>query len=413
MAAEPSNPASPRRSRADIVDALRIWALLGVFIVNFVSYPGTPMSTPIGSPNPANSSFALGIHAFIATVFQGKSYPLLMFLFGYSFALSMRSLSSASSLEAALLHRKGRMQILLALALVHGLFVYMGDILTSYAVCGLILLRWGRRPMHSLMRALKIVLVIWCMSYLVITVAAAGYTYSQLDEPIVAPDAAATFAGVTSWLAFLRLNAMAYAGNAIFMLLFFLPELLALSLAGFICGRLRLLERPQRWTPLLRCLRFWGLTIGIPLCIGYGLLAWKVLGERPVFEGMLLAMGTLTGPPVLAGLLAAIALAWPKGGWAWLRALAPAGRNTLSMYLGLSILMALCLSGPGLGWGQRLDSSGLFGLALLVYVLALCWAWASGVRGQLGPFERLISAASRRLDARRAPQRAQSTLPPA
>ena len=138
-----------------------------------------------------------------------------------------------------------------------------------------------------------------------------------------------------------------------------------------------------------------------------------MLGERPVFEGMLLAMGTLTGPPVLAGLLAAIALAWPKGGWAWLRALAPAGRNTLSMYLGLSILMALCLSGPGLGWGQRLDSSGLFGLALLVYVLALCWAWASGVRGQVGPFERLISAASRRLDARRAPQRTQSTLPPA
>ncbi|HET7772367.1 MAG TPA: DUF418 domain-containing protein, partial [Burkholderiaceae bacterium] len=73
----------------------------------------------------------------------------------------------------------------------------------------------------------------------------------------------------------------------------------------------------------------------------------------------------------------------------------------LSMYLGLSLMMALLLSGAGLGWGQRLDSSGLLGLALLIFALALCWAWASAARSQLGPFERLVNTASRRLDARR------------
>ncbi|KPF68026.1 hypothetical protein IP84_11285 [beta proteobacterium AAP99] len=411
MAAEPTPLPPAKRSRAEIIDALRVWALLGVFVVNFVSYPGTPMSTPLGQPVPADSGLALAIHSLIAALFQGKSYPLLMFLFGYSFALSMRTIRSTDSMDAALAHRKGRMLVLLGMGIVHGLFVYMGDILTSYAICGLILLRWGRRSMTSLLRVFKIVLVVWLVSYVLINLAAAGYTYSQLDEPLVSPDPASTFRGVTDWLMFMRLNAGAYAGNTVLMLLFFLPELLALCLAGFICGRLRVLEQPQRWTRLLERARFWGLLIGIPLGLTYGALAWHVLGSRPIFEALLLGMGTLTGPPLLAGLMAAIALAWPHGGWPRLRALAPAGRNTLSMYLGLSLLMALLLSGAGLGWGQRLDSSGLFGLALLLYALALCWAWASAHRDQSGPFERLINAASRSLDARRQAKLERSSAP--
>ena len=389
------------RSRAEIIDALRIWALLGVFVVNFVSYPGTPMSTPLGQPLPTDSTLALAIHSLIAALFQGKSYPLLMFLFGYSFALSMRAIRHADSIEHALLHRKGRMQILLALGVMHGLLIYMGDILTAYAVCGLILLRWARRPMASLLRIFKGVLVIWAVSYLLINLAAAGYTYWQLDEPLIAPDPASTFRGVEGWLAFLRLNATAYVGNTFFMLLFFLPELLALCLAGFICGRLRVLEQPQRWTLLLTRMRRWGLVIGLPMAVAYGALTWHVLGERPVFESLLLGVGTLTGPPLLAGVMASVALAWPTGGWRWLRSLAPAGRNTLSMYLGLSLLMALLLSGAGLGWGEQLNSGGLFGIALFIFGLMLCWAWTSAYRGRSGPFERLINALSRRLDARR------------
>ncbi|MFC3146038.1 DUF418 domain-containing protein [Piscinibacterium candidicorallinum] len=401
MAAESARLPAPKRSRAEIIDALRIWALLGVFVVNFVSYPGTPMSTPIGQPLPADSTLALAIHSLIAALFQGKSYPLLMFLFGYSFALSMRAIRSADSLEFALGHRKSRMLILLALGIIHGLFVYMGDILTSYAICGLILLRWGRRSVTSLLRILKVLLGIWAVSYVAINVAIAIYTYNKLEEPVIAPDPTSTFAGVDAWLPFLELNSIAYVVSTVLMLPLFLPQLLALCLAGFICGRLRVLEQPQRWTRLLEQARFWGLLIGIPLGLTYGVLAWHVLGSRPAFEALLLGMGTLTGPPILAGLIAAIALSWPHGGWPRLRALAPAGRNTLSMYLGLSLLMALLLSGAGLGWGQKLDSSGLFGLALLLYALALCWAWASAHRGQSGPFERLINAASQRLDARR------------
>ncbi|HET7773670.1 MAG TPA: hypothetical protein VFK82_07585, partial [Burkholderiaceae bacterium] len=215
MAVEPARPTAHGRSRADIIDALRIWALLGVFVVNFVSYPGTPMGTPIGTPNPADSTFALGIHAFIAATFQGKSYPLLMFLFGYSFALSMRSMRGTQSLVEALAHRKGRMLVLLGLGMAHGLLVYMGDILTAYAICGLILLRFARRSTRELLRTLKVLLALWAVSFVLIQLASSAFIFSQLGEPVVAPDPALSFAGVGSWAAFLGLNSLTYVQNTV------------------------------------------------------------------------------------------------------------------------------------------------------------------------------------------------------
>lgn len=151
-----------RLPREPLADALRALALAGVLAVNAQSYTTGPWGTPLGVPLPADSAFAALAHAAVAAVFQGKAYPLLAFLFGYAFALSARERGPGFAA-----HRTRRMGRLLALGLAHGLLVFSGDILTAYALCGMVLLHAAGWRLRTLRRAClgasAVALLMWAL----------------------------------------------------------------------------------------------------------------------------------------------------------------------------------------------------------------------------------------------------------
>lgn len=74
----------------------------------------------------------------VALLFETKFYLLFSFLFGYSFTLQM---AAAERAKAGFVPRMLRRQLaLLALGLVHGALLYYGEILSTYALLGLVLL---------------------------------------------------------------------------------------------------------------------------------------------------------------------------------------------------------------------------------------------------------------------------------
>lgn len=368
-------------SREPLVDGLRVLALAGVLVVNATGYASGPYGPLLGLPQPADSLLAQVAYAGVAMLFQAKAYPLLAFLFGYSFALSIRARS-----VSALPHRRGRMLRLLALGVAHGLLLYSGDILTAYAVCGLVLLHWARLPVAALLSRLRWLLLLCAASVL------ASLVLSQGVVPGLAlVELLPNYAGVTGWGQWLSLNVDAYLNAVLWTPIVFLPELLTITLAGFVAGRLRWLTH-RRWQAARGRLAG-GLPWALAANAVYALVLDAAVQRGLAAQGAVVCLSLLTGPWLAAALTAAIAARWHEGGARWVAMLAPAGRYTLSIYVGWSLLLGLAFSGVGLAWQP--GTAAVVLLALAAWFVCVAAGRRAARAGRVGPLERWL--AGRRL----------------
>jgi uncharacterized protein len=265
---------------------------------------------------------------------------------------------------------------LLAIGLVHGLLLYAGDVLTTYAIAGFILLRWSRRRLRHLLSTLRalVFIAIVCIAIQV----GIGYLMGAPGGPDPR-----TLGGVGSWREFFTLNGSRFLGYSIAMPLW-LPQILALMLAGLIAGRLRLLTH-RRWRLAAALLARWALPIG--LVLNAALAAWVTQPGAP-WQAPPHPWSSLFG--LVGPILGAGFAAWVVAAPGRLSALAPAGRLTLSMYLAASVAMALLLSGAGLAW--KLDSVGTLVFGLALYAVLLAASITAARAGWRGTLERWLSA---------------------
>jgi uncharacterized protein len=373
--AEPLHPVS----REPLVDGLRMLALAGVLVVNAMSYAVGPYGPLPGVPVPADSWPAHAAFIGMTVLFQAKAYPLLAFLFGYSFALSMRSRAAT-----ALAHRRQRMRRLLLLGVLHGALVYSGDILTAYAVCGLLLLRWVRLPLPTLRRTLGGLLVLWGVS---MALAAALNTGSP-----ALTEALPSYASVGTWREWWVLNLSAYWNTVLLAPLLFLPELATITLAGFAAGRLRWLTH-RRWQRARMRVARW-LPVALAANVAYAVLLDQAVSRGHAAQNTVVVASALVGPWLSATVVAALAARWHAGAAAWLATLAPAGRYTLSLYVGWSVVLALCFSGAGAAWQP--GTLVVAAIALAGWAACAVLGSVAASRGSIGPLEHWLAGPRRR-----------------
>jgi uncharacterized protein len=375
---------APRRE--GLVDALRIVALLSVCIVNFTFYPIEPLrELPYAAG--LGTAFEATLRALVASVFEAKGYPLLAFLFGYSFALSLRAHQEArgETLAVALAHRKARMWRLLRLGVLHGALLFFGDILLAYALCGFWLLRWAMLDPTQVVRRIQWLVAI---NMLLTVVAVAGNLWF-VAPPGAAPSPSMAIAvGVGPWW---RLNLSVWLTTTTFLPLYTLPALMVPMLLGILAARVRWLDDAARFAPQWRRVLKWTLLIGVPLNLAYGAGIVAMDARSQVW---LVAVVMWAGLVMDAALVSGAALLWHAAGnpAALLRWLAPAGRYTLSIYLTLSVLMVLLLSGAGLKLGLKLPFSALLAMAAAYWLVAVLIARHAAARGSRGLFERWMGA---------------------
>ncbi len=374
MSATPAAEADQGRAARDpFIDALRAIALLGVLVVNAVSYRGGPGGSPLGLPIPEGSPVALATLGLVAWWLQGKAYPMLAFLFGYSLALTLRQPSVATHA-----YRRRRMWRLLLLGALHGALLYAGDILTLYALAGLILLAWPREPLRRwvvrwrLFAALALAAFVTGVS-LVLAPAAFGMEFP------VSP----VYGEVSGMAGFVALNWSSYVGSLPGAVILFLPEVLMLMTAGYIAGRLRWLTQ-GRWQPARRALATRLLPAALVLNLLYALLMTRAAASNSAWQWLWLSAGLPAGWLLSAAIGASLASWWSTSRSALVPALAPLGRYTLSVYVGHSLLCAIFFSGAGLAWpfgslGLVAWAAGLWGVCWLL----ARWAARHGFHGPL------------------------------
>ncbi len=357
------SPARPPQ-RVAAVDALRALALLPVVAVNWVGYPALPAGGPMSPPSPADSLFAQvlswGLHALIA----GKGITLLAFLFGYSQGLSQ------SRGAQALVKRRRRLGKMLVLGLAHGTLLYMGDILTLYAVAGAILAIWAG---HSMARLRVRLCVLIALDLVVISMIAwiLSMTASPADQEVAVPLTASA-----DWVTWTARNASNFVITTFFFVLLGMPVPLFLMTTGLMAARLRLFSHP-RWEPALaRWSRRW-LWPALVINLVFTALLWPGLsaGETEA-SGRFAIFYFYPTMLLLSAAVPALVLRLKRDehllGW-----LAPLGRHTLTLYLLSSVLSFLLFSGFGLGW--------MPGTAVVAALALAYWVGGLVVARWLGP----------------------------
>ncbi len=127
--------------RIALIDALRAVALFGILQVNIQSYLWGLGGLTVFAVPPSAADQA--VYLLIATFVSTKFLSLFAFLFGYGFALQMKSLRRAHGERDARRAYRRRLVFLLAIGVMHGTLLYFGDILTTYALCGFVLLLYA------------------------------------------------------------------------------------------------------------------------------------------------------------------------------------------------------------------------------------------------------------------------------
>ncbi|WP_428505264.1 hypothetical protein [Roseateles sp.] len=367
------------------IDGLRALALLPVIAINWVGYAALPDGGPLAAPQPADSGAAQVALALIAALLAGKGLCLLIFLFGYSQAASFRAQRVARLLAGSVApdpaQRRGRrMRRLLLLGVLHGVLVYSGDILTAYALSGLLLLRAPALRLRQLRRRL------WVWASLSLLITALTLLWFVSDSSLFVPESPRSLAAPNSWSGWWLLNGGHYLLMQLGVVVQGLPLFLGLMTAGLMAGRLRLFTH-ARWRPLWAAwARRWlvpGLLLNAVWGVGW---CWVLIDQDRQQDAVYGLLSLIAALLLLIGLVPWLLM----HGQGWLNALAPAGRHTLSMYVGSSLLSLACLSGAGLA--LPLGTLALAAASLLYWVLWLALARGLGPRRRL-PLEAWLGSA--------------------
>ncbi|SDI87098.1 uncharacterized protein SAMN05192558_102449 [Actinokineospora alba] len=364
------------------VDALRGFALFGILAVNVwafaTGYYASGIADPAGHPV---------IQLIVSTLFETKFYLLFSFLFGYSFTLQ---LDSAARADVAFVPRIIRRQLgLAAIGVAHAVLLFHGDILTAYAVLGMVLLALrGLSSPRAVRVAIGLVLIAgtaWTLLGVLDL-----FTHSQVDAAAVSTrvaDSVAGFRGTPETVVAEHLRQL--PGTLVVVLLVQAPSALAMFLLGFAAGRERVLAEPERhralWSWLLRA----GLPVGLTGAAFYGYVATYHPGS-PV-ETLAIGVGMLTAPLLTGGYVALLLRLCETRAVA---VFAPAGRLALTNYVAQSAVLSVVFLGYGLGLIGRLPAPAVVCVTIALYAaqLAVSAWWVR--RHRYGPLEWLLRAAT-------------------
>jgi len=368
------------------LDALRGFALFGVFLVN-LPFMAMPMDEVFSTPDVGTDSLPNVLAWFLDRAFgEMKFFTIFSFLFGMGLILQMQRAQASGRPFAGLYLR--RLGWLAVMGLLHGTLFFFGDILFPYACVGLLLfLCRNLSP-----RKLVVVGVIGLAGGFLLT---AGWSYTGFLEDMGAEAEGADTRSDGERIAYTEgplsktvlSRTFSYVGWLVFStLISFNWRVVAMFFLGAAAMKAGLLGREHGALHRKVC------TLG--LLLGGGLevavVAGKLFGApQSGFPGVAGGLANEVGSLLLSGgYIGAVILVVHSGVLRRLvYGLSCVGRMALTNYLTQSILGNLIFMWFGFGlWGE-VSRAGLLGISTAVFALQIPFSvvWLRAFR--IGPFE--------------------------
>ena len=373
--------------RVDVLDALRAFALLGIFISHVPEFSGFDFMTDAEQAARDVLGANAPLDAFQDFFIRGKFFSLFSLLFGIGFAVQLDSARHRGADFAR--HFARRLFVLFAMGALHAL-VWYGDILKDYALIGLLLIvtaRW--KPKTTLYAALAVLALraLWPIMMWVVVARAtpleAGANpagdFFALTQTFSGTDLSAIFAANGELLRLKALQ-MIYDGKAI--------SILGMFLLGAYIGRRRIYRELAANTPFLHRVLLICAPIGI---IGNAFMTYTDTLATRYPPTALWTIGQIVFavavPAMTLAYACGFALLWQTALRRPLRMLAPAGRMALTTYVSQTLIGILFFYGVGAGLRGSVGLAECMLFAVTVFALqcALAAGWFEVFR--FGPLE--------------------------
>ncbi len=362
--------------RIEFIDALRGFALLGLFLVHCAEVFELYWSNPIPSP----------VHDWIFIIFSGKSFALFALCFGLSFSIIMDR--AAKRGQPNDLRFAWRLIILLFFGLAHSL-IYRGDILVPLALLGFLLL-----PLNKIRkkRWLAIIAIIFILNPFHLWRIYAALNGSEWAMAIPNHYGGSFDAYMNG--RFLSTVAENFGPGNIMKWWFYyesgrLSQIMGLFVLGMLLGRIDFFRSMNKRVNLILC-----------ACIITSILSWLLYNWRADILTLLpqkdgdftaayigLLMKNWADLMFMAAQMLGLILLWIWGGYKIISLLAPAGRMTLSLYIGQSLVFVPLLYDFGLGLHDDLNQIQLFYIGVFGFILQMIAAKIWMKKFYYGPIE--------------------------
>jgi len=381
-----------QKERILSLDVLRGFAVLGILIMNIQSF-SLPSATYF-NPLVWGDLTVINLWTFYFTeIFaNGKFMTIFSILFGAGVVLFSSRIED-KGLKSASLHYR-RMFWLLVLGMGHAYLLWFGDILVTYAICGMLVYLFRRKSIKTLLIVSGAFLVIplllawmteWSMPFWPEEEYANNSAFWHPSDRYIQGEIQ-HYQG--TWMEQMKyrvplavtIQTMAFILGAFWRV----TGLMLLGMAFFKAGVLQAEKsRAFYWKTILV-----GLVIGLPLVV-YGLyynFKWDWIYDRSMFLGHQYNYWGSLG--VSLAYIAIIMLIMKSKGWAKFKQwMSPVGKFALSNYLFTTIIITLIFYGHGLGLYSTVERIGQLGITLGVWIFLIAWSnyWVKYYR--FGPFE--------------------------
>lgn len=386
-----------QHERSEILDCLRGFALLGIFLANSAVFslymfqsPEKIQAMPTAVPDEILTYFHF-------TFIDGKFYSLFSLLFGIGFSIILNRNQQAGRNALGIFYR--RLLILAIIGLLHTFLLWDGDILFVYAVCGVFLPLFRNCKDHTLL--------IWWVALILSPI--------LLDAIIVMTNGAwrpavfiADFAqqvdsryginpdNFSTWL----VDRTDYKSMHEFLQGGFLwrwenligsnrlPKVIGLFILGLYVGRNAIFVNLEANYTLLKRVQRWGFIVGLPASIAFAwfeLDAYHLPKPAALLDTLFYALSVV---PLSLAYTTTFCLLWLKPDWKKrLMIFAPAGRMALTNYIMQTLIGITLYYGIGFGLGAQFGPTLFFPIAIAVFIIQIPISklWLSYFR--FGPLE--------------------------
>ena len=370
------------------IDILRGMALFGILAANMRGFNAP--SELYGDIRPLFHGRAdLIAQGFIDVFIQGKFVTLFSFLFGLGFAVQMTRAVARGAKFMSFYPR--RLAALALFGLIHGILIWWGDILLTYALAGAILLFFRNRGQKIVLWWAGSIFTAPILAISGIYIAAlfghgpASHPSTPFDMTKVLPIIAIYSHGTVAQI--LRENWIVWKGDLSSQL--FAIYAMCLFLSGLWVYRSGIVERLDEYKPLMKRICAVCIPLGIALNIFVVYEHSRPATGHPTVAGYLASILQFPSMHLLsAGYASGLAVLIQSANWRrWLTPFAAVGRMALTDYLTQSVLCTLFYYSYTTGlYGRVGPAMGLIPTVVLygAQVVFSNW-WLS--RYRFGPME--------------------------
>jgi uncharacterized protein len=390
------------QQRIVTLDIVRGFALLGILIMNMPGFVSSFFIEADGS-HLWSSPIDRGAELVRDMLFSGKFNSMFSLLFGIGFTIQFARMEQLAPGHATQLYLR-RLLILLAIGLIHAMFVWTGDVLHVYAVLGLLLLLVMRHASDRTIITLIVLLLLYpafsgVARLLVVTPDITAALVAQA-KGFEASNNLAYGSGTFVAAAREHMREFAYFYDNVWSLwgtLGFYVQMATTMLLGVLVGRHRLAQRIPELLPLIRRIQWWALGVGLVCALTFGIIfeIQRTPGPTPLKVLGSLAY-TISRPSLMIFyVLTIVRLAQLPSWQARFAPIAAAGKMPLTNYLMQSLICTTLMYGWGFGlWGTVGPAVQLvlaFAIFFLIQVpLSVLWLR----RFEYGPLEYLWRVAT-------------------